>query len=267
MHITNLQKFKPKKLIVFDFDGTLAATKSAMDKEMSVLVARLLGPKKVAVIGGGKYQIFQELFVRQLRGPKKLLHNLFLFPTTATAFYRYHSGWSNVYALGLSKKEKEKINKTFKRVLKEVHYEHPKKIYGQVIEDRGSQITWSAVGQDVVKILGTKEGVALKEKWTKENKAVKMKITKLMTKYLPELEIRAAGYTSIDVTKKGIDKAYGLRQIEKHLHIKIKDMLFVGDAIFPGGNDYAIVKTGVDYVKVKGPEETKKIIREILKQK
>ena len=92
-----------------------------------------------------------------------------------------------------------------------------------------------------------------------------MKIAKLMSKYLPELEVRAAGHTSVDITKKGIDKSYGLRQIEKYAKVKIKDMLFIGDAIFPGGNDYAVTKTAVDYFAVKGPEETKAIIRAILK--
>ena len=55
-------------------------------------------------------------------------------------------------------------------------------------------------------------------------------------------------------------------KISCHLQmgIKIKDMLFIGDAIFPGGNDYAVVKTGVDYKKVKDPEETKKIIRKLI---
>ena len=41
-------------------------------------------------------------------------------------------------------------------------------------------------------------------------------------------------------------------------------MFFVGDAIFPGGNDYGVVRTGVDYLPVKGPEETKKVVRKLL---
>jgi hypothetical protein len=74
------------------------------------------------------------------------------------------------------------------------------------------------------------------------------------------------GITTIDVTHKGIDKAYGIRQMEKYLKVKIKDMLFVGDAIYPHGNDYAAVKTGIDYIKVEGPSQTKKVIKEILKK-
>lgn len=263
MHITNLKNLKPKKLIVFDLDGTLAPSKSVMDQEMDGLLGRLLAEKKVAVIGGGKYQLFQEQLLNEFTGPKFLLKNLFLFPTTSTAFYRYNRTWKRVYSHELSQAEIRAIKETFKRVFEEIGYDHPKKTYGEVIENRGSQVTWSALGQDVVKVLG-KKGLVLKDKWRDENTDLKLKVAKLLQKYLPKLEVRAAGHTSVDITKKGIDKAYGLKQIEKHLKVKIKDMLFVGDAIFPGGNDYAVVKTGVDYIQVKSPEETKKAIRAVL---
>ena len=154
----------------------------------------------------------------------------------------------------------------FRDVLKRIGYKRPR-TYGKVIEDRGTQVTFSALGQDVVAVLGTKKGVYLKTKWARENHDLKMKITKLVGELVPRLEVRAAGFTSIDVTKKGIDKAYGLKQISKYLHVSIKDMLFIGDAIFPDGNDYAVVGTGVDYIPVTGPGQTKTIIRRLLKQK
>ena len=260
----NVKKLKPKDLIVFDIDGTLTLTKSPMDEEMADLIARLLIVKKVAIIGGAKFSLFKGQ-IKPLHVPEQLFKKLFLFPTTATSFYRYRSGWKNVYAFQLSKTERQKTKKAFSQVLKEIGYKQPQKIYGKVIEDRGSQITFSAMGQDVVAILGEKRGVALKTKWVQENHDLKMKIAKLVGRLLPELEVRAAGFTSIDVTKKGIDKAYGLEQIKKYLKVDIKDMLFIGDAIFPGGNDYAVVRTGIDYIPVTGPTETKKIIRDILK--
>jgi len=104
----------------------------------------------------------------------------------------------------------------------------------------------------------------MKEEWLKNNLETKMKIASLVAKRLPNLEVRAAGFTTIDVTKKGIDKAYGIHQMQKYLKVPIKNMFFVGDAMFKGGNDYAVIKTGVDYVSVKDPEETKKIISQIL---
>lgn len=263
MKITKLSQIKSKKLIVFDLDGTLAPSKSTMDSEMAKLMHELLVAKKVAIIGGGKYALFKHQFLNELKVPKELLKNLFLFPTTATAFYRYNSGWKNVYEHKLTKTEVEQIKKTFNRVFKEIGYKHPKKVYGKVIENRGTQVTFSALGQEIVAVLG-KKGVELKDKWKEENNHTKMQIAALMSKYLPKLEIRAAGHTSVDVTKKGIDKAYGLKQIENHIKVKIKDMLFVGDAIFPGGNDYAVTKTKVDYFPVKSPEDTKKVIKAVL---
>jgi phosphomannomutase len=263
MKITSLKKLKPKKLIVFDLDGTLAKSKSVADSTMIQLLTKLLERMPVAVIGGGKRGLFQEQLLSQLKIKKELLAKLFLFPTTATAFYRYHNGWKNVYSHQLTKAERDLIKKTFKRVFLEIGYQHPKKTYGPVIEDRGTQVTFSALGQEIVAQLG-KKGLVLKDKWRDEHTPTKMKIARLMQKYLPKLEVRAAGGTSVDVTRKGIDKAYGLKQIEKYLKIKIKDMLFVGDAIFPGGNDYAVIKTKIDHISVNGPEDTKKIIRAIL---
>lgn len=254
---------RDKKLIVFDLDGTITETKFEMDAEMSRLISELLEVKKVAVIGGGKYELFKTQFIKRLKCPRRLLGNLFLFPTTSTSFYRYKGGWKKVYTHALSKSEKKRIKRAFTKAFKITKYEKPKKTYGKVVEDRGTQITFSALGQEIVSVLG-KKGVALKKRWRDEHTDVKLKLARTLQKLLPDLEVRAAGYTSIDVTKKGIDKAYGLRQIEKHLHIPIKDMVFVGDALFPGGNDYAARRTGVKCVEVKGPEETKKVINFIL---
>lgn len=266
MRISNLKKLKPKEVIVFDLDGTVAPTKAPMDKQMAALITRLLAVKRVVIIGGGKYGIFKTQFLQRLTAPKLLLKNLFLFPATATSFYRYDSGWKKIYALRLTKKEKNDVQKAFRGVFEEVGYKRPQKTYGRVIEDRGTQITFSALGQDVVAALGARRGVPLKEKWSRQNRAIKMNIARRLAKLLPDLEVHAAGFTSIDITKKGIDKAYGLEQVAKRLRVEIKNMLFVGDAIFPGGNDYAVARTGVDYVPVKGPAETKEIIRALLGQ-
>jgi len=263
MKITNLKKLKPKKLIVFDLDGTLVPSKSIMDREMSQLLTKLLSKSKVAVIGGGNYAHFTHQLLDQFKAPKYLYGNLFLFPTTSTVFYLFKNSWKKIYSHGLSRKQVKQIFTAFERVFKEMHYQHPKKTYGNIIEDRGTQVTFSVYGQDIATVLG-KKGIKMKQDWREKNNSLKLKMAKRVAKYLPDLEVRAAGVTSIDVTKKGIDKAYGLTQIQKYLGVKIKDMVFIGDAIFPGGNDYAVVRMGVDYIPIKGPSETKKIIRHLL---
>lgn len=265
MKLTSLNRLKPKKLIVFDLDGTIARTKSPMDQEMAELMTKLVSNYKVAVIGGGKIDLFHLQLLDDLKVKKEFLKNLYLFPTTATTFLVYKNGWKKVYSLKLSRSEVKKIKAAFEKVFKEIGYQHPKKTYGEIIEDRGSQVSFSVYGQDLVTALGDK-GIRMKEQWKRKYTPVKMKIAQHLSKHLPEFEVRAAGFTTVDVTKKGIDKAYGLKQIEKYLKVKIKDMVFIGDAIFPGGNDYAVTKTPVDYIKVDGPEETKKVIRHLLQK-
>jgi hypothetical protein len=40
-------------------------------------------------------------------------------------------------------------------------------------------------------------------------------------------------------------------------------MIFIGDALFPGGNDYPAEEAGVVCIPVGGPGETKLVIRAI----
>lgn len=254
--------FLSKKLIVFDLDGTLTKSKSNMDAQMSRLMAGLLREKLVAIISGGKYGQFKKQFLPELKSSIKDFQNLFLFPTNSTAFYRYRSGWEEVYAKVLPRTVRKRIFDSFKKVFKEIKYANPAKVFGKTIEDRRTQVSFSVLGQEAPEPLKQK----LKKEWKRYGTDPRPVIAKAMRKYIPDLEIRLNGMTTIDITKKGIDKAYGIRQIERQLKIPRKDILFVGDAIFPGGNDYAIVRTGVDYVKVSGPEETKKFIKVLLKK-
>jgi len=266
MKIVNLKKISQKELFVFDLDGTLVETKSHMTRDMAALITALLGVAKVAVIGGGKYELFNELFLKKLNCPKLLLTKLFLFPTTATSFYRYRNGWKKVYNLKLNPLESRRIKQAFEEVFKEIGYAHPKKTYGEIIEDRGTQVSFSVYGQDIVKVLGVK-GVAIKKRWLKNNLNKKIKIAKLVARKLPEFDVHAAGFTTIDVTRKNVNKAYGIHQIEKYLKIPVGNMFFIGDGIFKGGNDYAVLSTGIDYMPVNGPDETAKILRDILRLK
>ena len=86
-----------KKLIVFDLDGTLAESKSALDAEMATLLSALLGVVKVAVISGGNWPQFQKQLLSNLPHDQRLM-SLFLLPTCGTKFYQYEAGWEQLYA-------------------------------------------------------------------------------------------------------------------------------------------------------------------------
>jgi len=69
-----------KKLIVFDLDGTLAASKSSLDSEMASLLRDLLGVAKVAIISGGAWLQFQKQVLSNLP-QDDLLAKLSILPT------------------------------------------------------------------------------------------------------------------------------------------------------------------------------------------
>ncbi|PIY60051.1 HAD family hydrolase, partial [Candidatus Woesearchaeota archaeon CG_4_10_14_0_8_um_filter_47_5] len=91
--------YAPKKIVIFDLDGTLTPSKSAADPEMIALLGKLLEKKKVAVISGGSFSQFKKQLVSVLTCTEEQLRNLYLFPTCSTTMYRYHEGaWHQEYA-------------------------------------------------------------------------------------------------------------------------------------------------------------------------
>jgi hypothetical protein len=132
---------------------------------------------------------------------------------------------------------------------------HVEKTWGETIEDRGSQVTYSALGQQAP--------LEEKEKWDADF-AKRKKIKTILDTLIPEFSVRLGGATSIDVTKPGIDKAYGIKKLQETLGISVKEMIYVGDALFVGGNDYPAEQAGVISIPVRGPNETKRVIEAII---
>lgn len=242
-----------KKLIIFDLDGTLAESKSPVDAEMAGLLNALLNIVKVSVISGGNWTQFEKQVLAKLVHDDRL-RNLSLLPTCGTKFYQYDGGWKLRYSEDFTDQEKQKILSSLRQAT-ETPALKPERSWGAMIEDRGSQITFSGLGQQAP--------LAEKAKWDPD--FAKRKIAKtLLDTLIPEFSVRMGGATSIDVTKHGIDKAYGIRKLRDVLGITINEMLFIGDAIFPGGNDYPAEEAGVFSIEVKEPHETKRVIEAIV---
>ncbi len=244
-----------KKIIVFDLDGTLTTSKSPIDAEMAELLARLLALKDVAVMSGAHLAQYEKQFLNFLKLDLVALARLHLLPTCGASWFDYNNSWQNVYKEELTSTDKEKIIAAFNKVLVEVNHT-PEKVFGDILEDRGgTQISFPALGQ-----LAPHD---LKKIWDPDfKKRLAMKV--LLDKQIPQFDVKVAGTTSIDVTRQGIDKAYGISKIETVLGFSKPEMVFVGDALFPGGNDYPAKEAGVECVQVSGPEETKELIRKII---
>ncbi|MGD0474895.1 MAG: HAD-IIB family hydrolase [Candidatus Velthaea sp.] len=242
-----------KQLIVFDLDGTLAESKSAIDAEMAALLTALLRIVKVAVISGGDLPQFEQQLVAHLP-PDDALQNLSLLPTCGTRFYTYDGGWKKLYAQDLSDEQKRRIVSALSAAVAASGFQ-AKTTWGEAIEDRESQITYSALGQ--------RAPLEAKKTWDPDF-AKRKAIKALLDKTLPDFSVRLGGSTSIDITLPGIDKAYGIRKLRDTLGIPIEAMIYIGDALFPGGNDYPARETGAVCIQVRDPDETKRVIEAII---
>jgi HAD superfamily hydrolase (TIGR01484 family) len=242
-----------KKLIVFDLDGTLAPSKSPLDTEMSSLLHDLLEVVKVAVISGGAWLQFERQVISNLPQDGRLA-SLSLLPTCGTQFFQYTGQWKRLYAEDFTTDEKDKIINSLNKAVETADFPASQS-WGETIEDRGSQITYSALGQQAP--------LEEKVKWDADF-AKRKKIKAILDTLIPEFSVRLGGATSIDVTKPGIDKAYGIRKLRDILGIGLQEMIYVGDALFPGGNDYPAEQAGVISIPVRGPDETKRVIEAII---
>jgi len=233
-------------LVAFDLDGTLAESKQALKDDMGEALADLLAVANVAVISGGDWPQFERQVASRLPA-RADLSKLWLLPTTGTKLYT-HDGtdWQVVYAELFSDDEKKRILEAFDTSLEATGFK-PEKTWGERIEDRGSQITFSALGQQAP--------IIEKKQWDPDFAKRKVIQADLRTR-LPELSINMGGATSIDITRKGVDKAYGLKRLRDASEVPLEQMMFIGDAIFPGGNDYPAKELGLKTVQVKDPDGT-----------
>jgi len=246
-----------KQIIAFDLDDTLAITKSPISDYLSVLLVKLLEKYDVCVISGGAFEQFKIQVVDRLEASPRALSRLHLMPTCGTKYYRYNElekVWQLQYDNSLSEEQKARIFSTLKDGAKKLGL-WEEKSYGDIIEDRGSQITFSALGQ--------KAPAELKYKWDPTGEK-KLKLRDYVAPSLLDLEVRAGGTTSIDVTMIGVDKAYGMQKLIEQMNIDKDNILFIGDKLQEGGNDYPVKAMGIDTIEVERWEDTSLVLEGIL---
>lgn len=240
------EDYPMKKLIAFDLDGTLAESKQRIEQPMAALLGRLLDKAPVAVISGGDWPQFEKQVVAALPGGSAC-GRLFIMPTTGTKLYRFIDGaWTQVYAETFEPDERNTILKSLDDATKEAGFADAR-IWGERVEDRGSQITFSGLGQEAP--------LDAKKAWDPDF-AKRKTMQAILRKALPGLSINIGGSTSLDITHKDIDKAYAMRKLAEYSGVATADMLFLGDAIYPGGNDDAVRAAGMDTVAVRDVAET-----------
>jgi len=252
----HMKDHRAKVLFAFDLDGTLAHSKSPIDPHMARLLASLIEFKKVLVISGAAWPQFEAQLISRLPVSQEKLSNLFIGTASGSCMYRFENGSRvPIYEELLSTEDKKRIIAAFYDAFERCGHRAPDGLHGAIEEDRGSQITFSACGQHAP--------LSIKQAWDPDQTKRKQMVGFIVEK-IPDLEVRIGGTTSIDITKKGIDKAFGIRALSKHLDIPPTQMVYVGDALFPGGNDEPARRTGAVCIPVETIEDTRAFITSVL---
>ncbi len=244
-------------MIAFDLDGTLAVTKSPISTSMANLLRDLLPLYEVCVISGGVFEQFRTQLIERLDAKPEQLSRLHIMPTSGTKYLRFNAqtlAWVVQYSEDLAPETRERIVEVLTAGAKTFGYWEPKP-WGPIVEDRGTQVTFSALGQDAP--------AAKKYAWDPDG-AKKRSLRDYAAQRLPDLEVHVGGTTSVDVTNTGIDKAYGMRKLMAAVGLSSDDILFFGDQLEEGGNDYPVKKVGIDTISVNGWEETALAVHAII---
>jgi hypothetical protein len=243
-----MNPYQNKKLIAFDVDGTIAKSRGPIDGEMADLLQKLLKSKKVAIITGGAFSDIERQVLQEIGLLNQLNKNLILLPTNGGGLYTFDGEWKEISSHELTLKEKEKIINAIQEIIGYEESQPDKGGYGNKIQDRNSEITYSALGEHAP--------IELKQTWDPDFKK-RIALQNAFKKKLPEFEVKIGGTTSVDVTPKGMDKAYGIKKLIDYLRLEKEDVLFFGDTVYENGNDYPVFLMDVDTIRVSGPEETK----------
>ncbi len=243
------------RVVAFDLDDTLTASKSKIDQQMADLLGELLARLEVCIISGGRFEQIQAQVLQYLHAPPGRLAHLHIMPTCGTRYYIWRNGaWHRRYAEDLTEDEKSRIVSVLAEGAKHLGFweQNP---WGEIIEDRDSQITYSALGQ--------KAPADAKHEWDPDG-SKKRKLRDYAAERLPDLEVQVGGTTSVDVTRKGIDKAYGIKRLIEQLNISPDQLLFIGDRLRQGGNDYPVRALGVRWLEVTQWQDTARYVQDLV---
>ena len=208
----------------------------------------------VCVISGGDWPQFLKQVVERLP-PDARLERLFIQPTTGAKLFRYKAGtWGPIYQETFTPEERDRALKAIDAAVAKLDLK-PERTWGEQLEDRGAQITFSGLGQEAP--------LDAKTAWDPDRKK-REALQKAVAEALPDLSVKIGGSTSIDITRQGVDKAYGMTRLCEESGVSPGEILFMGDAIFPGGNDDPVRAAGIDVVRVRDPADTRTAITAVI---
>jgi HAD superfamily hydrolase (TIGR01484 family) len=233
------------KLIAFDLDGTLADSKQPIDKKTARFLTSLANDYEIAIITGGTMEQIQTQVLNRL--PNWVQDKMHLMPCSGAEYFRSEE---MLYRNFIAKKQRAVIIPMVTGLLKQMGYwiDNPA---GDIIEDRGSQITISALGQ--------KAKLKDKEDWDPYG-TKRRQIRDAVKAMFPEYSVRVGGLTSVDISINNINKEYAINELLEWNQLEPSEVLYIGDKFRPGENDYPVLFAGVTCLRVTSYTDTPRIV-------
>lgn len=245
----------PFKAIAFDIDDTLTASKQPLENDMAETLSLLSHEVPIAIISGAKKDQILTQLISRLSHHKS--ESFYIFPNSGASAYTFSSLGEvrELYSHTIKEEDASHIISFAEKVIKESGINKGYELAGNIIENRGASIALSLLGQQA--------SPEAKKSFDPDGKK-RLILLPLFEKEFPSFSSRIGGGTTIDINQKGIDKAYGMREFAKILSLPEEKIMYVGDALYEGGNDFAVLSTKVMTYKVKNPSDTLAYLKSVL---
>ena len=235
------------KLFVFDLDGTLAESKQSIPPSIAEMLTNLTNKHPVAILTGGTLSQIHTQVIQHLPPTTEIG----LYACSGTTYQQPHQA---PITLALPDMHRSALMGLIETTVKDLGYWCLEPT-GQIIEDRLSQITFSALGQQADN--------KLKKAWDPDGKK-RAQIIERLQACLGDYVAHKGGSTSIDITHKSRNKQTGIELIADHYKVAVDRIVYIGDDLQPGGNDYPVTLTAATCYATRNWLHTIQIVKELV---
>lgn len=239
------------KHFFFDLDKTLTRSRSLMAPEHAEIFRALCERYDVVVVTGGQLSQIETQIPEALHGR---YHTL-----SQSGNHAISKDGTLLWKETFTEKQRAAVLDFIRIVHDEFHLRV--KDENDLVEDRGSQISYSLIGHH--------EAIEKKEAFDPDV----AKRLAILSKHSADVEklrasgadVRTGGTTTFDFTLAGKHKGFNITRLIERMGWKKEDCIYVGDALFRGGNDETVI--GVIPTKaVKDFHETFEYLSAILRK-
>lgn len=241
---------KKYKHIFFDLDGTLTRSRSLIEPEMKqVLIELMKSGRDVIVVSGADVPQ-----VRKQLGGGAIASEVYVLAQNGNKSFGKGGAllWENVLSGG----DRVDINAHINMIRTNLRDLFLGTNESDLIQDRGCQISLSFVGHNAE--------LERKERFDPDSSRRK-EVLKRFPLISDRIEVRIGGTTCLDYFEKGKNKGFNVKQMIEKIDWKPEDCVYVGDALFEGGNDET-VKGVIDTHEVGSPADTASFINDQMVQ-